>query len=1732
MLRSSSRTFRFWRTIQAITRTAARPIRPRAISAATAATSGVGRAARRGVRGLARHRVYGYCSRTGGACAPAAPNPARSPAISSKKHGRPTKVVNDLVRAVRARAGDHSPDDLEHILRRLLDRGVPEEVRRMDADALAGLVRWIHDFHLERVAGEPRIRIVEPSVEREGWDLPFALIVVATEDRPFLVDSVTMAITESGLAVRFVFHPQFAVERDDAGRRRKFLDAGDGGALQESLMTFWIERPVAAELADQIIGRIETALADVEAAVTDWRAMQARAEALAEYFSEPRPPIKDADRRETRAFLEWLAHHHFTLLGYREYDVAGAGDERALQLRPASGLGILRRRRKQGRRRSVPALERRLRDFGKGPVPLIFTKTDARSTVHRRGHMDYVGVLHYDADGHIVGESRFVGLYTSNTYHRSAWQIPFVRRKADTVLKRSGLRSASHGGKALANILETLPRDELFQSTVDELYELAMGILELEARARTRLFIRRDHVAQFFSCLVFVPRERFNTEARLRIQRILRDHLGGAREDFALQLGESDLVRIHFIVRPDGQCTDDYDVEAIEQEIIEAVRSWHDRMRDMLIEHLGEAEGMRLAQRYEKALPAAYIEEVPPRVAFHDLVKIDRLRGPADMAMSLYRPRQPRFGVVRFKVFKHDHTIPLSLALPMLENMGLRALTERPYELRMEDGERIWIQDFDLVPEFTDDFDIDQVREPFQEAFEQVWRERCESDGFNRLILAAHMTWRQAALVRALCKYLLQTGVPFSQAYMEDTLGRHPLIARLLIELFDARFEVEREAEKAATRRKRAEAVRRTFGALAGVDAAAVVDDAIDRLVAGRAGARAEQIEACTAVMADLLDRVDSLDEDRILRSFAEVVDAIVRTNYYRRDAQGHARACISFKLESARVPDLPRPLPLYEIFVYSPRVEGIHLRGGTVARGGLRWSDRREDFRTEVLGLMKAQSVKNTMIVPVGAKGGFVSKQPPGDGDRDAVRAEGVACYQQFIHGLLDVTDNLEQGAIVHPPQVVRHDEPDPYLVVAADKGTAAFSDIANAVAAEHGFWLGDAFASGGSNGYDHKGMGITARGAWESVKRHFRELGTDCQREAHTAVGVGDMAGDVFGNAMLLSKHTRLIAAFNHLHIFIIDPDPDPAAHRERKRLFRGAGGWGQYNPARISAGGGVWPRSAKSIRLPKAARAALGIEAADAAPHEIVAAILRAPVDLLWLGGIGTYVKARAERDEDVGDRANRLVRINADELRCRVIGEGANLGCTQAGRVDYALNGGMINTDFIDNSAGVDCSDHEVNIKILLNAAVEAGELDERRRSEILAAMTDEVAALVLRNNYLQGQAISMMSAFSAERLGTKAHFIDWLEAEGHVDRALEHLPEEETLAERAAEGKGLVRPELAVLLSYAKITLYPRLLESDVPEDPHLAGELIEYFPTPLREQWPDLMRGHRLWREIIATQVTNSVINRMGATFVLRMQEDTGAEPAAVARAYTIAREVFAAEALWHAIEALDNRVETRVQTGLLLRVWELLRHATRWLLNLAGHGLDVGASVNAYRPGVAALMDNLDDVLVAAERSAQAEAVARLTAQSVPAELARRVAALDALYPALDIVDIANDFGLRVENAGAIYARVGERFGLKWLRECIERLPVDGAWHANARGSLRADLYDRHRRLVECVIPARGDATPGDAVDHWIEGRGAEASRVRAMITDMQRLAQVDYPTVVVALRALEQLVAGTRRH
>jgi glutamate dehydrogenase len=1379
-------------------------------------------------------------------------------------------------------------------------------------------------------------------------------------------------------------------------------------------------------------------------------------------------------------------------LGYREYALLRSGDDDAAgdTLRPVagSGLGILRDdpdAEPGAPSRSFARVPAALRRQSPPSQPLILTKAGARSTVHRPAALDYVGVKSYGPDGTVVGERRFLGLYTSTMDKAPTADIPVLRRTVAAVVDRAGFAPASHDAKALAEVIEALPRLELLEVTPDELYHTALGILALQERQRVRLFARRDRFGRHWSCLVFVPLDRYTQVVRQRITDILMTAFAGTGFEYHAQVGESVLARLHFIVHTDPAAGADAapELEVVEARIADATRSWADDLSEALLEAHGEERGLALLRRYGSAFPSAYRDDFPARAAVADIARMESCTEGAagDIALSLAQPLEAD-GLLRFKLFAAGRPLPLSDVLPLLENMGVRVVDQRPYEVRPSGDEApVWIHDFGLRPA-GEDLEPDGVKGVFTQAFAAVWRGEAENDGFNRLVLGAGLTGREVAILRAYSKYLRQVGSAFSQPYMERTLAANPHIARLLVELFHARF-----------------------------DPARLPDPEDEASVLGK------RLEAA-------IDAVASLDEDRILRSFLALVQATLRTNWFQNRPPGHP---VAFKLDPAQVPDLPLPRPRYEIFVCSPRVEGVHLRGGRVSRGGLRWSDRREDFRTEVLGLMKAQMVKNAVIVPVGAKGGFVMKRPPsatsgGTADRDAVAAEVAACYRDFVSALLDLTDNITGGEVVHPPAVYAYDGDDPYLVVAADKGTATFSDLANSIAAEYGFWLGDAFASGGSSGYDHKKMGITAKGAWESVKRHFRDFGVDADTAPITVAGIGDMSGDVFGNGMLCSRALRLVAAFDHRHVFI-DPNPDPdRSAAERERLFKMArSSWADYDASAISPGGGVFPRTAKVIPLSPEARAALGVDADVLRPAELIKAVLRAPVDLLWNGGIGTYVKASTETHADAGDKANDAVRIDAGELRARVVGEGGNLGFTQRARIEYALAGGRINTDAIDNSAGVDCSDHEVNIKILLDTVVADGEMTVRQRDRLLAEMTDEVAAMVLRDNYDQTGALAVARAQAAPMVDVHARYLRKLESEGSLDRAIEFLPSDDVLAQRRSAGAGLTTPEFAVLLAYTKLDVSHRLLASDACEDPWFERELTAYFPAPLRdERFSSAMARHPLRREIVATRVTNLLVDRAGTSFIHRLTEETGAPVPELARAHSAAWEIFGLEELWSGVEVLDNVVPVATQIDMVLPVRRLAERASRWLVRHGPKPLDVAAAVAAFAPGVARLAGLLPGLLSAADRQVADSRAAGWVEAGAGKDLAARVAVLDALAPALDLVQVAGGPEV-LPDVAAVYFALGTALELDWLRDRIAALPRDDRWQALARSAL-GDDYGRERAALTA------DVLQGGGLEQWMARHRPEVERFLAVIDDIRAGASPDLATLSVAMREARALSPG----
>ena len=1616
------------------------------------------------------------------------------------QHDSLERILDELAQRV-------APDEIDEVaalLWRCYDTTPADELQETPAEMLVGPVVALWRLARQRRSGETLIRVYNPQRERDGWTSPHTAIDVINDDMPFLLATITGELTQQRRRMHVVLHPVLGVDRDDAGGLKAVHHARQG--RPESWMHLEIDRDTPAGQT-ALEARLREVFGKVRIAVDDWLPMQDRVRAILERLDTHPPPLDSGEVAESRAFLRWLLDDHFTFLGYRGYRLVQRDGGDFLELEPGSGLGLLREVTRNQEERATAPLPDYLARFLRQRSPLLITKSSRRAEVHRPVHMDSVGVRRFDEDGNVVGEDRFLGIFTTTAYNSPAQSIPLLRRKVRRVVERAAFVPGSHDAKTLVQVLEAFPRDELFQIGEEDLYRIALGILALQNRQRVALYVRQDELERFISALVFVPRERYTSDLRERIQKIVEDALGGEVTAFYTQLTDAPLARVQYIVRTTPGQIPPIDLKSVERRIAAAARSWAEDLRDELVDRLGEEEGLAKLAAYEDAFPAGYRDRFTAAEAREDIAALDRLiveavagapAGPgAGFEVRFHRPADAAPGAMRVKLYLVGRQLALTDALPLLENLGVRVEEELPFEVD-RDGPKgtdppVWIHDFALQATLPSRLPFEEAKPLLEETLRRVWRGDLEDGVLNRAVLACGLPWRDVAMLRTYSRYLRQTGMNFSQRYIAATLVAHPELARQLVALFHALFDPARREDF----RSRA--------------------------------------AAALAELRQGLDEVKSLDEDRILRGLLSVMKETLRTNFFQPDPSGAPKPYISIKLDSRSIRILPEPRPMFEIFVYSPRMEGVHLRGGKVARGGIRWSDRREDFRTEILGLLKAQMVKNAVIVPVGAKGGFVVKRPPAAGGREAQLAEGIECYKTLIRGMLDLTDNIVDGQVVPPRDVVRRDGDDTYLVVAADKGTATFSDIANGLSGDYGHWLGDAFASGGSAGYDHKEMGITARGAWEAVKRHFRELGKDIQSEDFTVVGVGDMSGDVFGNGMLLSDHIELLGAFDHRHV-MIDPDPDPARSlAERRRLFAlPRSSWADYDAAALSPGGGVYERSAKQIVLSDEAAAVFKLGKKKVTPNELIQALLTAEAELLWLGGIGTFVKSSKERNGDVGDRANDAVRVDATALRCKVVGEGANLGFTQRARIEYALAGGpgglggKINTDAIDNSAGVDTSDHEVNIKIALNEPMKSGALAREERDRLLVEMTDEVAALVLRDNYLQTQAISLAELRSADLLDEQARMVRAFEKSGRLDRKLEFLPDEEELRLRAAQRKGLARPELAVLLAYSKIALYEDLLASDVPDDPLLGEDLLRYFPRAMVERFRPQVEAHRLRREIIATYITNSTVNRVGPSFVFRMIETSGRTSQDVARAYTITRDCFDLRRLWAEIEALDNRVPAALQVRMLLDLGRLTEHATLWFLQRHEGALDVSKVVETLRGPLRELSRSLEELLPATAKRDLKRHARELAKQGVPEELARRVAASRQLVAGPEIVRLALGADTSVERVARVYWAVGERFALDWLRGAASQAKIETPWQ---RAALEVLLDELARRQSAIARQALAEAPAGtewrEVVERWAAARAAGTDRACRLVDELRAVGSVDLAMLTLALAALERLAA-----
>ncbi len=1578
------------------------------------------------------------------------------------------RAARSLINSAAALLKERESDIPNAFVIGLFARAVPEDVLRHNRQTIASLSEDAWTFLAQRKLGAPKIRIATPGAADPAPLKDISVLEIVNDDMPFLLDSVLGELAECSIEIRLVSHPVFTVERDAAGRLTGLQGPSPtpGAGQRESFMHIQLERIEDATRRSEVITAIERALADVRVAVEDWRPMMTRVSDVTASLKANPPPLPPAEIDEAIEFLNWLTANNFTFLGVREYEFTD--HEEALKPRYETGLGLLREHGARVLRRGTQlvTVSPEIRAFLEEPRLLIVTKSAVRSRVHRRVYMDYIGLKRFSAAGKLVGEVRIIGLFTSTVYTRSTRSIPYLRRKVDAVVKRAGFDPDSHSGKALVNVLETYSRDELFQIDEDTLYHFALAILQLDERPRVRVLPRSDRFERFISVLVYTPRDRYDSDIRRRIGEYLAEAYKGHVSAFYPFFPEGPLVRVHFIIgRRDG-ATPRPERAALEDAINAIVRTWNDGLADALLAAHPPTKARALIERYQDAFSEGFREVYSPLVAAEDVQVIEMLSAAKPLSVDFHHRAWDSKNAVGLKVWNFNTPIPLSDRVPVLENMGFRVIDEQSYQIAVGTPEEpdVWLHDMMLERADGSTVDLDKVQQALEAAFLVVMTGGAENDGYNALVLVAGLMWRDVALIRTISRFLRQIRVPYSQDYMWATLIKHSGIAADIVRLFHARFD-PRFDNSAAERSKREAEI------AAGVE--------------------------------QKLAAVESLDEDRILRHFVTAVQAALRTNFYQINPEGKPKGLIAIKFSSRKLDAVPLPRPLYEIFVYSPRFEGVHLRFGKVARGGIRWSDRPQDFRTEILGLVKAQQVKNAVIVPVGAKGGFVPKFLP-KGPRDAVMMEGTETYKLFISALLDITDNLGDKGVIPPDNVVRHDDDDPYLVVAADKGTATFSDIANAIADEHGYWLSDAFASGGSAGYDHKKIGITARGAWESVKRHFREMDIDIGKTPFTTVGVGDMSGDVFGNGLLRETTTRLVAAFDHRDIFI-DPAPDPEkSFAERQRLFDlPRSSWQDYDKALISQGGGVYSRSLKEIMLTAEAQQVLGFAKSRTTPQELMNAILKAPVDLLFFGGIGTYVRAASETDEAVGDRANDAIRVTGSDIRAKVIGEGANLGMTQRGRVEAALRGIRLNTDAIDNSAGVNTSDVEVNIKIALMPPVRDRRLTLAARNALLAEMTDDVAALVLRNNYLQPLALSLAERHGLEYLGFQQRLMQTLEAKGMLDRAVEFLPDDAELGERRRRNQPLTRPELSVLLAYAKLSLYAELLETSVPDDPYLARELVRYFPKAIVERFPDALARHRLRREIIATQLANSIINRGGPSFAARIEDQTGASVANIAAAFAAVRDSFGMTSLNGEIDALDNVISGKLQLGLYAAVQDLLRDRVVWFLRNVDFSRGLAAIVEHYQQGIAAVEAAFATALSKDAMAARDRRAEELAKAKVPNALAQRLANLPALTAAPDIVLVADRSRKEIAAVAATYFASSSFFRIDQIVDAARTIKVSDYFDRLMLDRALNSLGDAERRITASMA-GNGAATGAQAVNSWVAGRKTEVDRIRMSVHEI----------------------------
>ena len=1532
----------------------------------------------------------------------------------------------------------------------------------------------------KRTPRTSNVKVYNPTLAKDGWQSKYTIIQVAYDDMPFLVDSIRMEIHQFGLLTHAVINAgNIFVERDDNDMVVKVCSPQHPSqqAQKEAAIHFEIDRQTDTNILQQLTDGLVSILEDVRIVVQDWKVMIARMEeSMMRLRSLPSQYFNAIEIEETHKFLAWLKNGNFTFLACRDYRF----DAKSQAVNCLMGKSLGTFRGEKGFTIELSNFSEGIRQQILSSDILFFTKMASRSTVHRAAYADCISVKQFNSAGQLVGIRSFIGLYTSRAYNSSVCDIPLLSHKASEVIAASGFYPEGHSGKTLLNILESLPRDDFMQSNTEQLFSLAIEIMQLQDRQGIRLFMRKDSYERFCSCLVFVPKNKITEDLCQKIEKVFVEELSLYEISYELLLFDSMLASIHFVMRlnPTEGCS--YDEKRLENKLIEIAYSWQDKLSSALRSNFDEDRALDLYDKYADAFPTSYCEIFSAESAIQDIAYMERLNDNNPLDLHFY-DRNDDSRYLRLKVFRWQHTTTLSNALPILEHMKLRVIGERPHRVLFSNEDSIWINDFDMKYMEADDINLDKIQRQFQQAFTAIWSGAAENDAFNGLILKAQLSWKEVALLRAYAKYFRQIGVTFSDVYIANTLTSHPLVIRYLMELFYLRFDPTVQRSR----------------------------DAINKV---------EQR------IIESLDHIYSLDEDRILRLYLEVIKATKRVNFFQKEIFTKQKSYLAFKISPQEIQEMPLPKPMYEIYIYSPRFEGVHLRGAKVSRGGLRWSDRREDFRTEVLGLMKAQKVKNSCIAPLGAKGGFVTKNIANDASRDEMLAEGKTCYQCYIQALLDITDNFIDSKSIHPEDTVCYDGDDYYLVVAADKGTASFSDIANEIAIKNEFWLGDAFASGGSTGYNHKQMAITSRGVWESVKRHFMEMGRDCQNEEFTAIGIGDMAGDLFGNGVLLSKHFRLIAAFNHMHIFL-DPNPDAAtSYAERKRLFNlSYSTWEDYDENLISEGGGVFSRHKKAIEISPQIKEVLKVEKDFITPNELIRCILTAEVDLLWNGGIGTFVKAINETNLAVGDKGNDALRVDAKELNCKIVAEGGNLGFTQSARIEYELYGGRIYADFIDNSAGVNCSDHEVNIKILLDRAVRRGKLTPLQRNQLLTEMTEDVANLVIKDNYSQAQALSLAQTKADQNLDLYINYMNSLDKAGKIDLDLECLPTESALLDRKSNGKGLTRPELAVLFAYSKNILKEQILASSIPEDSYLSGMLRYEFPETISEQYEQEMKNHILGREIIATQLSNTLINDMGFTFIPRLQNETGASVVEIVRSFTIAQKVFGKRSLWHNIDKLDLKVATNIQFEMMRDANRLIRHATRWLLEHQWHRMEITKVLSHFAKPVAYLANRIDHWLEGDDKKFYQGQLKKLMNKGVDKKTAVRVASCLSMQAALGIVDAALTHHWPVEIVANTYSALGDKLGINWLRQTVAKLQPSDFWGALLRTNFYSDLAMQQSVLTIAVLKHDdSDTHVITKVKKWIHYHQKNLNNWQQLLAKLKTASEIDATKVNVLVREL----------